>query len=71
MDSPQSAVLAVTGKDRFPAVPNVPTVIESGVVSGYDVTSCTASSPRVEAFGRFMAPEFARWNAVREAVGIE
>ena len=24
-----------------------------------------------EAFGRFMAAEFARWNAVREAAGIE
>jgi tripartite-type tricarboxylate transporter receptor subunit TctC len=31
--------LAVTSKDRFPAVPDVPTVIESGVVPGYDVTT--------------------------------
>jgi tripartite-type tricarboxylate transporter receptor subunit TctC len=31
--------LAVTGKDRFPALPSVPTVIESGVVPGYNVTS--------------------------------
>ena len=31
--------LAVTGKDRFPVVPDVPTVIESGLVPGYDVTT--------------------------------
>ena len=31
--------LAVTGKNRFPAVPNIPTVMESGVLSGYDVTT--------------------------------
>jgi tripartite-type tricarboxylate transporter receptor subunit TctC len=31
--------LAVTGKDRFPAVPNVPTISESGVVPGYNVTT--------------------------------
>src|SRR3954451_18671090 len=32
-------VLSVTGKDRFPAVADVPTAIESGVLPGYDVTS--------------------------------
>ncbi|HZP74740.1 MAG TPA: tripartite tricarboxylate transporter substrate binding protein [Pseudolabrys sp.] len=31
--------LAVTGKDRFPAVPDVPTAISSGLVPGYDVTT--------------------------------
>jgi tripartite-type tricarboxylate transporter receptor subunit TctC len=31
--------LAVSGKNRVPAVPDVPTLSESGVVSGYDVTS--------------------------------
>jgi tripartite-type tricarboxylate transporter receptor subunit TctC len=31
--------LAVTGKDRFPALPNVPAAIESGVLPGYDVTT--------------------------------
>jgi tripartite-type tricarboxylate transporter receptor subunit TctC len=31
--------LAVTGKDRFPAVPNVPAAIESGVLPGYNVTT--------------------------------
>jgi len=31
--------LAVTGKDRFPAVPTVPAAIESGVLPGYDVTT--------------------------------
>jgi tripartite-type tricarboxylate transporter receptor subunit TctC len=32
-------VLAVTGKDRFPAVPDVPAAAESGVLPGYDVTT--------------------------------
>jgi tripartite-type tricarboxylate transporter receptor subunit TctC len=31
--------LAVTGKDRFPAVPNIPAASESGVLPGYDVTT--------------------------------
>jgi len=31
--------IAVTGKDRFPAVPDVPTVIESGLLTDYDVTT--------------------------------
>ncbi len=31
--------LAVTGKDRFPAVPNIPAAVESGVLPGYDVTT--------------------------------
>ncbi len=31
--------LAVTGKDRFPAVPNLPTAIESGLLPGYDVST--------------------------------
>ena len=31
--------LAITDKNRFPAVPDVPTVTESGVVPNYDVTS--------------------------------
>jgi len=31
--------LAVTGKDRFPTVPDVPAAIESGVVPGFDVTT--------------------------------
>src|SRR5262245_12785118 len=35
----QVKALAVTGKDRFPAVPDVPTVVESGVVPNYDVTT--------------------------------
>jgi tripartite-type tricarboxylate transporter receptor subunit TctC len=35
----QLKALAVTGKDRFPAVPDVPPAIESGVVPGYDVTT--------------------------------
>jgi tripartite-type tricarboxylate transporter receptor subunit TctC len=102
--------LAVTGKDRFPAVPKVPTVMESGIAPGYDVTTwygvfaprgtpspiiaklnitlneiladatvrqhldsagvvVQSSSPR--AFGTFMAAEFSRWNAVREAAGMD
>jgi tripartite-type tricarboxylate transporter receptor subunit TctC len=39
VESGQVRALAVTGKDRFPAVPNVPAAIESGVVPGYDVTT--------------------------------
>ena len=31
--------LAVTGKDRFPAVPDVPAAMESGVLPGFDVTT--------------------------------
>jgi tripartite-type tricarboxylate transporter receptor subunit TctC len=101
--------LAVTGKDRFPAVPDVPAAIESGVLPGYDVTTWygvfgppampaalveklnatlmdAIADPKVSgrmvtagvvvkgtsaaAFGAFMAGEFKRWNAVREAAGI-
>ncbi len=39
VQSGQVSALAVTGKDRFSAVPNVPTVSESGVVPNYDVTT--------------------------------
>ena len=39
MQSGQLKALAVTGKDRFPAVPNVPAAVESGVLPGYDVTT--------------------------------
>ena len=102
-------VLAVTGKDRFPAVPDVPSAIESGVLPDYNVTSWygvfgpSGMPPAViaklnralndiiaekavaesltragvvvqgstpEAFGKFMADEYARWNKVREAAGI-
>jgi tripartite-type tricarboxylate transporter receptor subunit TctC len=101
--------LAVTGRDRFPAVPDVPAAIESGVLPGYDVTTWYGvfgppglSAPVVaklnktlndiiaegkvrerliaagvvirgstaEEFGTFMAEEYKRWNAVREAAGI-
>jgi tripartite-type tricarboxylate transporter receptor subunit TctC len=39
VQSGQLKALAVTGKDRFPAVPNVPTAMESGMLPGYDVTT--------------------------------
>lgn len=39
VQSGQLKALAVTGKDRFPAVPNVPAAVESGVMNGYDVTT--------------------------------
>jgi len=39
VQSGQLKALAVTGKDRFPAVPDVPAAIESGVLPGYDVTT--------------------------------
>ena len=43
--------LAVTGKDRFPAVPELPTAMESGVLPVYDVTTwyglfTTAGAPK-------------------------
>jgi tripartite-type tricarboxylate transporter receptor subunit TctC len=110
LQSGQLKALAVTGKDRFPAVPSVPPAIESGVLPGYDVTTWygffgpkglppavvaklnkgfieTIGEPEVierltkagavpkgstpEAFGAFMAGEFAKWNSVREKAGLE
>lgn len=109
VQSGQLKALAVTGKDRFPAVPDVPAAIESGLLPGYDVTTwyglfaplgtpptviaklnkalneslaseevkkrlvtvgvvVKSSTPRQ--FGDFMADEYKRWNAVREAAGI-
>jgi len=35
----QLKALAVTGRDRFPAVPDIPAATESGVLPGYDVTT--------------------------------
>ena len=37
--SGQVRALAITGKDRDPAAPNIPAVVESGVVPNYDVTT--------------------------------
>jgi tripartite-type tricarboxylate transporter receptor subunit TctC len=101
--------LAVTGKDRFPAVPDVPAAIESGMLPGYDVTTwygifvprgtsgaiiaklnrtlneviaqddvkerltkagVVVRGSTAEAFGKHMADELVRWNAVRERAGI-
>ena len=109
VQSGQLKALAVTGKDRFPAVPNVPAAIESGLLPGYDVTTWyglfaprgtppaviaklnktlneVLADPKVaeklvkvgvvvksstpQAFGDFMADEYKRWNAVREAAKI-
>ena len=109
VQSGQLKALGVTGKDRFPAVPNVPAAIESGVLPGYDVTTwygffAPSGTPRAiiaklnralneviaqddvkerltkagvvvqgstpEAFGKHMADELARWNAVRGRAGI-
>jgi len=109
VQSGQLKALAVTGKDRFPAVPNVPAAIESGLLPGYDVTTwyglfaprgtpapvvaklnktlnevladptvaeklvkvgVVVKSSTPQAFGDFMAGEFKRWNAVREAANI-
>jgi len=39
VQSGQLKALAVTGKERFPIVPNVPSVAESGLAPGYDVTT--------------------------------
>jgi tripartite-type tricarboxylate transporter receptor subunit TctC len=109
VQSGQLKALAVTGAERFPAVPDLPTALESGLVPGYDVTTWygvfapRGTPPEViaklnkvlnesladqtvrerlvkagvvvkgstpEAFGRFMADEYARWNRVSEAAGI-
>jgi tripartite-type tricarboxylate transporter receptor subunit TctC len=109
VQSGQLKALAVTGKDRFPAVPDVPAAIESGVLPGFDVTTwyglfvpsgtppaiiaklnktvnevlkdetvrerlikagVVVQSSTAEVFGKHMAAEYARWNAVREAAGI-
>jgi tripartite-type tricarboxylate transporter receptor subunit TctC len=107
--SGQLKALAVTGKDRFPAVPEVPPAIDSGLLPGFDVTTWyglfapRGTPPAVIAklnktlnesladdtvkkrletvgvvvkgstpdeFGTFLASEYKRWNAVREAAGI-
>lgn len=39
VESKELKALAVTGKERFPAVPDVPTVMESGVMPGFDVST--------------------------------
>ncbi len=39
VQSGQLKALAVTGRNRFPAVPDVPAAIESGVLPGYDVAT--------------------------------
>jgi tripartite-type tricarboxylate transporter receptor subunit TctC len=39
VQSGQVKVLAVTGKDRFASVPNIPAAVESGLLPGYDVTT--------------------------------
>jgi len=109
VQSGQLKALAVTGKDRFPAVPDVPAAIESGLLPGYDVTTwyglfaprgtpptviaklnktlneslaseevkkrlvtvgVVVKSSTPQQFGDFMADEYKRWNAVREAAGI-
>ena len=109
VQSGQLKALAVTGKDRFPAVPDVPAATESGVLPGYDVTTwyglfaphgtpapvlmklnktinhsladdsvrqrmatagVVVKTSTPQAFGDFMAAEYKRWNAVREAAGI-
>jgi tripartite-type tricarboxylate transporter receptor subunit TctC len=109
VQSGQLKALAVTGRERFPIVPDVPPAIESGVLPGYDVTTwygifaprgtprdivaklnkvlnesiaeeavrerlikagVTVKGSTPEAFGAFMADEYARWNKVREAAGI-
>jgi tripartite-type tricarboxylate transporter receptor subunit TctC len=39
VQSGQLKAIAVTGAERFPVVPEVPSAIESGVLPGYDVTT--------------------------------
>lgn len=109
VQSGQLKALAVTGKDRFPPVPDIPTAVESGVMPGYDVTTwygvfAPAGTPPAivaklnhvineslkdedvkkrmaavgvivkgstpDAFGKFLADEYKRWDAVREGAKI-
>lgn len=109
VQSGQLKALAVTGKERFPAVPNVPAAVESGVMPGYDVTTwygvfAPAGTPpsivaklnqvineslkdedvkkrmaavgvivqgsTPDAFGKFLADEYKRWDKVREGAKI-
>lgn len=109
VQSGQLKALAVTGGERFPAVPNLPTAMESGLMPGYAVTTwygvfgprgmppeiveklnkvlmdslkedavrarLTTAGVVVQGstpaeFGKFMADEFTRWDAVRVAAGI-
>lgn len=110
VQSGQIKALAVTGKDRFPALPDVPTAMEAGGLSNYDVTTwyglfgphgmpkpviaklnktlneilqepvvrdrltkagvlVQGSTP--EAFDKFMADEYTRWDKVRIAAKLE
>src|SRR5262245_26895440 len=39
VQSGELKALAVTGKDRFPALPHIPPAVESGMLPDYDVTS--------------------------------
>jgi tripartite-type tricarboxylate transporter receptor subunit TctC len=39
VQSGQLKAIAVTGKERFPAVPNVPAAVESGMTPGFDMTT--------------------------------
>jgi tripartite-type tricarboxylate transporter receptor subunit TctC len=110
IQSGQLKALAVTGKNRFPSLPNVPSAGESGSLPGYDVTTWygffapRGTPPKIiaklnktlmeaiaddsvgerltkagvvvqgstpEAFARFIADEYSRWNKVREVAGIE
>jgi tripartite-type tricarboxylate transporter receptor subunit TctC len=110
VQSGQLKALAVTGKDRFPAVPDVPAAIESVLLPGYDVTTwygifaprdvppaiiaklnktindsladdavrerltkagVVVKGSTAEAFGKHLADEYARWNKVRIAAGID
>jgi tripartite-type tricarboxylate transporter receptor subunit TctC len=107
--SGQLKALAVTGKDRFPAVPDVSPAADSGVLPGFDVTTwyglfaprgtppaviaklnkalnesladdavktrmatvgVVVKSSTPDEYGKFLASEYQRWNAVREAAGI-
>jgi tripartite-type tricarboxylate transporter receptor subunit TctC len=110
VQSGQLKAIAVTSRDRFAIVPDVPSIAESAAMKSYDVSTWygffgpRGIAPEVvvklnkamnealkddavrekltkagvavkgstpEEFGKFMADELARWNAVREAAGIE
>jgi tripartite-type tricarboxylate transporter receptor subunit TctC len=75
VQSGQLKALAVTGKDRFPAVPDVPAAVESGLLPGYDATTWygffapRGTPPEVVAKLNKVINEILKEAAVRERLG--
>ena len=67
----QLKALAVTGKDRFPPIPDVPAAAESGALPGYDVTTGGKAAIRrgdlaaAATFGATLSQRLIRWSKFR------